>query len=65
MRPIYLEDLGLLAALEMLAGEMAQIAGRALSFARRSGYAESDLALLQKLDAALQSWQGAPGDATP
>ena len=43
----------------------AQITGRALAFARKNGYSEPDLVLLQKLDAAIQSWQGASGVSTP
>jgi hypothetical protein len=43
----------------------AEIAGRAMVYARNNKYSEPDLILLKKLDDALQAWQGAPPEGTP
>ncbi|RME89284.1 MAG: hypothetical protein D6770_04925 [Anaerolineae bacterium] len=43
----------------------ADIAERALTFARQIGYAEGDIYLLEELHRDLQTWQPLPGGNTP
>jgi hypothetical protein len=43
----------------------AQIAGEAYDYARQSGYAAEDLAAIQELSVALQTWQPVPGTELP
>ncbi len=43
----------------------ARIAGEAYEYARQSGYPADDLALMQGLAIALQTWQPAPGTSPP
>jgi hypothetical protein len=43
----------------------AQIAGEAYDYARQSGYQADDLAAIQELSVALQTWQPIPGTRLP
>lgn len=43
----------------------ALIAGEAYNFAKQSGYPTDDLALIQELAVALQTWQPIPGTSLP
>jgi len=43
----------------------ASIAAQSLDYARQANFPASDLALLQSLTAALQTWQPAPGGISP
>jgi len=43
----------------------AVIAGEAESFARQAGYPNDDLALIQEMSVALQTWQPIPGTSLP
>ena len=43
----------------------ALIAGKAYEYARQAGYESDDLALMQELVVALETWQPVPGTALP